>query len=190
MSGTGLNALLFLISCVFDLYIFILIMRLILAWMGADYAQPIVQLVVKLTSFVIKPMRKILPDIRGIELSTIVLILIVEMIKFFLISLLSFGMPNPIGLIILAVADSIKLILELLFYAIIIHWIISLVQPNAPINQVLGKLTDPVLRPLKRILPPIAGFDWSWIPALIILQLLIIIVVNPLLAVGLGIAVG
>jgi len=190
MSGTSLNAILFLISTLFNLYILVLIIRLILAWAKADYSHPITQLVVRLTSFIIKPMKKFLPDIGGIELSTLVLIILVEVIKYFVITLLSFGLPNVIGLLILAIGDSIKLILEILFYAILLQAILSWVQPGSPINHVLNKLTSPIMRPLQRVIPPVAGIDISPIPALIILQLLIIIVVNPLLGLGLGVAVG
>jgi YggT family protein len=190
MSGTSLNAILFLISAVFDLYIFVLIIRLILAWSGAEYSHPITQLVVQLTSFIIKPMKKILPDIRGFETSTLVLILVVEIIKYFVITALSFGVPNILGLLLLAIGDSIKLVLELMFYAIFLQFIVGLIQPSSPIYQVLSKLTSPALRPFQRIIPTVGGFDLSPIPALIILQLLIIIVVNPILGMGLSIAVG
>lgn len=189
MSGTSLTALLFLISTIFDLYIFVLIIRLILAWVGTDYTYPLTSLVVKLTGPIIRPLRKILPDIAGIELATIVVILLLEFIKFFIIVLLSFGFPNLLGILILAPVDFIKSTLEIFFYAILLQAIVSWVQPSAPIALVLNKITYPVLRPFQRLIPPVAGFDLSPIPALIILQLIIIALINPLIAFGLGVAV-
>ncbi len=189
MSGTSLNAALFIISSFFDLYILVLIIRLILVWVGTDYSNPVTQFVVKLTSFLVNPLRKFLPNILGIELATVVLILLVEIVKFFLILILSFGFPNLIGLVILAIADSMKLILEMLFFAVLLQAIFSWIQPGAPINQVLLKLTSPILRPLQRIIPPFKGIDLSPIPALIILQLIILIVLNPLIEKGYWIAI-
>ena len=190
MSGTTLNAFLFLLTSVFDIYLFVLIIRLVLAFSGGHYEHPITQLIVKLTSFIIDPLRRFLPDVKGIETSTIVVILLVEFIKFFLISCITFGFPNLLGVIILSFADAFKLLLQAFFYGIILQAIISFIQPQAPVLFILNKFTAPILRPFQRFIPPVSGFDISPIPALIVLQLLIIIVVNPLLAKGLAIAVG
>jgi YggT family protein len=165
-------------------------MRLILAWVGADYHNPITQFVVKMTSFFIKPMKKFLPDIRGIETSTLVAIILVEVIKFFLITVLSFGLPNIFGLIILGIGDFIQLLIWALSIALILQVILSWVQPGSHVHQTLDKFTSPLMRPFQRVLPPVAGIDISPIPALIILQLLIIVLVNPMKGVGLGMAIG
>jgi YggT family protein len=190
MSDTIRAALLFLVNTVFDLYLFILIIRIILAWVGADYFNPITQLVVKLTQFPIKPLRRYVPNFRGLESATAIWILVIEIIKFLLISLLSFGVPNIVGLVILAIGDTLKLLIETFFYAILLQAILSWIQPTSPINRVLYQFTSPIMRPLQRIIPTIGGFDISPIPALIILQFLIIILVNPLMALGLGVAFG
>lgn len=192
MSGTSLNALLFLVSTLFDLYIFVLILRLFLAWAGAEYRHPITQLVVQLTSWIVRPLKKALPDVKGIETATIVLIFIVEIIKFLVICLMSFGFPSLIGLFILAFADMIKLFLEILIFTIILEFIVTLIQPQAPVNQVLDLVTAPLMKPLQRVLPikGIAGLCLSVVAVVVVLWLLIIIVVDPLLAIGLGIAVG
>ena len=190
MSGTTLNAFLFLFTSIFDIYLFVLLIRLVLAWSGGSYQHPITQLIVTLTRFIIDPLRRFLPDVKGIETSTLAVILLVECIKFFLISCMTFGFPNLLGVSILAFADALKLLLQAFFYGIILQALISFIQPQSPILFILNKLTAPILRPLQRLIPPINGFDISPIPALIVLQLLIIILVNPLLAQGLAIAVG
>jgi YggT family protein len=104
--------------------------------------------------------------------------------------MLSFGFPNIFGLLIISIADTIELILVTLVFAIFIQWLVSLLQPESPINQLLNKLTWPIMRPLQRVIPRIGGLDWSWVPAMIALFLIIIIVVQPLKAIGLGIAIG
>ncbi|MFZ2314819.1 MAG: YggT family protein [Gammaproteobacteria bacterium] len=188
MSDTIRNALLFLINTIFDIYLFILVLRVILAWVGADYFTPIVQFIVKMTDFLVKPLRRYIPNYRSIEFSTIVVILVLEMIKFFIVGLLTFGLANIIGLIIMAFSDFLKLVLMAFFYAILFQAILSWVQPTSPMNRVLVQFTAPILRPFQRICPTINGFDISPIPALIVLQLLIMIVVTPLMALGMGVA--
>lgn len=192
MSGTSLNVILFLISTIFDLYLFILIMRFFLALAGADYSHPITQFVVKFTSFLVKPMRKLIPDFRGAEIATLVLILLLEIIKFFIIIVLSFGLPNLLGLILLALGDTIKLGLEVLSFVFLLQLIMYWLQPTSPINHVLNQFTSFFMRPIQRMFAPSGtSYMWiAWVLAFIILQLLIIIFVNPMLAQGLKIAVG
>lgn len=190
MSGNSLNAMLFLISTVFDFYTVVLIMRLVLAWVHADYHHPITQFVVKLTNPIIKPLKRVLPDIKGFEIATFIVILLVEACKYFVITILSFGLPNVIGLFILALGDAIRLVLQTLTLALILQVIMSWVQPNSPVYDVLHKFTSPIIRPLQRVIPPVAGIDIAPLPAIIILQLLVIILVNPMKGLGLGVAIG
>lgn len=188
MPSTVHAALLFLVSTLFDLYLFILVVRIILAYSGANYFDPATQFIIKLTDFIVKPLRRYIPNVRRLEIASIVLVLALEIIKFLLISLLSIGIPNIIGLVILALGDVLKLVLQVFFYAIILQAILSWVQPGSPINRTLFQFVSPVLRPFQRIIPPISGIDISPIPALIVLQLLIIVLVNPIMQIGLSIA--
>ena len=181
-------ALLFLISTLFDLYIFILIVRLILVYIGSNYYDPVTQFITKLTDFIIKPLRRILPNFKRFETASFMLIIILEMVKFFFISMLSMGFPNLIGLFILSLGDILKMVLNVFFYAILLQAILSWLQPAAAFNHVLYRFTAPILRPFQRFIPPINGVDIAPIPALIILQLLVIMIANPLMTMGLGIA--
>lgn len=189
MSDSLRSGLIFLITTLFDIYLFILMIRIVLVWVRADYFNPFTQFVVKCTDFIIKPLRRIIPNFRQIEFSSIVLLLVLAMFKFFFICLLSFGVPSILGLCILALADCFKIVIELFFYAILIQALLSWIQPGSPINRVLYQFTSPIMRPLHQLIPPIGGIDITPIPALIILQLLIIIAVNPLMAFGLQMSV-
>lgn len=189
MSDTLRAGLLFLITTVFNIYLFILTIRILLVWVQADYFNPITQFITKCTDFLVIPLRRFIPNFKRIECSSIVLLLLIEMIKFLLVCSLSFGFPNIFGLFILAIADSIKLFLETFFYAILFQAILSWIQPGSPINRVLDQFTAPIMNPFRRLIPPIGGIDISPIPALILLQLLIIILVNPLMALGLEVSI-
>ena len=183
-------ALLFLINTVFDLYLFILVVRMVLVYVGSNYYDPITQFIVKLTDFIVKPLRRFIPNIRRAEIVTLILIILLEVIKFLLISTLSFGFPNFLGIILLAMGDILKLFISTFFYAILLQALMSWIQPASPMNRVLYQFTSPIMYPLQRVVPLVNGIDLSPIPALLGLQLIIILLVNPLMALGLATALG
>lgn len=182
--------LLFLISSIFDLYIFILLVRVLLVWAGANYFDPFTQFIIKLTDFIIKPMRKMLPNWQRIETASVILILGLSIIKYFAICLLTIGFPHLIGILVLAGSDFIKEVFQILFYAVILQAILSWVQPYSPLNKILQQITSPLMQPLRRVIPLVNGIDITPIPALIILQLLMIAIASPLIAFGWMLAVG
>jgi YggT family protein len=174
---TSLNtAGFFLINTVFDLYLFILSIRLLLAWVRAEHFNPISHFIIKLTQPIIVPLRRIIPNRGNAELATLSFIIFLEIIKFLLLGLFSLEAPDFLTLLLLAINGTIKLILNTFFYAILFQAILSWIQPGySPLAQILAQISAPLLRPLQRLVPPVAGFDISAIPALIILQLLIIL---------------
>lgn len=184
------DALLFLITTVFDLYLFLLVIRVLLAFAGANYFDPVTQFVVRCTDFIVKPLRRIIPNFHGIELSTVLLIFVIDFIKYSLLAALSFNVISVFGLLIIALADTMKLFLQAYFYAIILQAVLSWVQPSSPVIVLLYRVTAPIMRPIQRLVPNVGGVDISPIPAMILLQLTIIMVVNPLMAVGLGVSLG
>lgn len=186
MSGMN-DGLLFLIQTIFDIYLFILVIRVLLAFAGANYFEPITQFVVKCTDFIVKPVRKVIPNVGGIELSSVLIIFALELAKFGLILALSYGGTSLLGLAIIALADTMKMFLQTMFYAIILQVILTWVQPSSPVLSVLYRVSSPVMRPIQRLCPVVGGIDISPIPAMILLQLLIITIVNPLMAIGLGV---
>ena len=175
--GSFSNAGLFLINTVVNLYLFILSVRLILAWSRANYFNPITRFIITVTQPVINPLRRVIPNIKNLETATLVFMVVVEVLKFLLLSFLFFSIPI-VTLIILSLLDTIKVILSTFFYAILVQAILSWVQVSytaSPVVEVLERLTSPILRPLRRIIPPIGGIDITPIPALIGLQLLMML---------------
>lgn len=177
MSGSISDAALFLITTLFDLYLFVLGARLLLAWVRADYFNPITRFIIRMTDPVITPLRRYIPNRRNLEISTLVFILFLEIIKLSLVSLLFDSMPPVTTLLLLTVASTIKLILSTFFYAILFYAILSWVQPGySPVGQLLSQLSSPILRPLQRAIPPVAGFDLTPLFALILLQFAMILI--------------
>ncbi len=185
------NAGLFLVQTLFNLYLFVLLIRLILHFQRADYYNPVIQLVIKLTSPLIKPLRKIIPDVKGIELATVLVLLVVDAIKLLcIIGLQGSGLPNFFGLLVWASADIINQLVNVYFFAIIIRIVLSWLGRGVvnPLTSILYLLTEPLMAPARRLVPSIGGFDLSPVVVLILLQLTLIILVKPLLGLGVTIA--
>lgn len=176
--------LLFIIGNLFDLYSFILIIRVVLASVGADYFHPFTQLIVKMSNIVIIPMKKVFHKPVTLQVATIALIILIGSLKFFLISIINAHVPSLPGLVMLAMGDAIKLTLLAFFYAIIIQVVLSWVQPYSPMNRILAQFISPIMTPIQRIIPPIGGIDITPIPALMLLQATSILIVNPLVSAG------
>lgn len=181
------NAGVFLVQTLFDFYLFFLLLRLILQYLRVDYYHPFTQFIVKITNPVVVPLRRVIPGYWGIDFATVCVIFIVSLIKFILIAFMNVHhFPNVFGLIILSFGDLIGLAIKLYFYAILASVILSWLAPqtHSPIIDIISRLTEPLLRPARKIIPPIGGFDISPIPVLIVLQILIILISAPLMTMG------
>lgn len=181
------NASAFLIHTLFDLYLFVLLLRFILQYLRVDYYNPFTQFIVKATSPIVVPLRRLIPGFYGIDFATVIAIVVLTCVKITLIMFISFHkIPAVAGLLIWSLGEISSLTINLFFYAIVMSIILSWVAPmsHSPITPILYRLTDPLMRPVRRFIPPIGGFDIAPIPVMIALQLLKILVAAPLTQVG------
>lgn len=186
MTSLG-HALTFIIGFIFDTYIFILLLRLLLQKLGANWHNPIVQLLVKLTQPVVSPLRKFFPGFKGFDLAILVPILVLEWIGIILLLWLKLHMfPNVLGSLIIAAGTLGDKVIDLYFFAILINIVMSWVPSlqHSPVAGLVNTITHPPLALARRFIPPIAGFDLSPIPVLIVLKLVSILLLNPIIAQG------
>ena len=157
-----MNALTFLITTLFDLYLMVVILRIWLQMARADFYNPFSQFIVKATQPIIAPMRRILPSLGRFDTASFVLALLVVIVKVLLISLIAGGGIDILLFLMFAVVSVIKKAGVLLFWMLLIRAILSWFnQGYNPIVMVMGQLTEPVLAPIRRIIPPIGGLDLS-----------------------------
>lgn len=185
------NAGSFLIQSVFDLYIFIVMLRVMLQWVNTNFNNPVLTLVAKLTNPPLKPICRIIPTLHGIDFPAIVLLLLLEVMKFILLLGLQAGvLPSFVGLLILAFAELFNQLLNIFFYAIFAFAILSWLSPlmHGPLIEILFRLGEPLLRPVRRVMPTVSGFDLSSVVVLIGLKLLTILTVQPLMQIGINLA--
>lgn len=171
----------FLIDTVFSIYITIMYLRFILQQVGADFYNPISQFIVKATQPLVKPARKIIPSIGKIDTACIVLTLLLIIIKIFLIyGVFSGYQLNLAQLFVIGLREIITLTFNVFIFAIFIQAILSWVNPDPynPVSSILYSITYPVLRHVRRFVPPMSGIDLSSLVALIGLMFLKLLVLK------------
>lgn len=181
------NAGVFLVQTLVGLYALTFMLRFLLQLVRADFYNPFSQFLVKVTNPLVKPLRKIIPGIGGIDWSSIIMVYLLMLLEFVLIGLLPrYSIPSPNGLLVMALAETLSLLLNVFLFSIIIQAIISWINPASynPIIGLLHQLTEPVLGPFRRLLPPISGLDLSPMLAIIALYLISLLFIQPLTDLG------
>lgn len=171
----GLNdAAIFVIQTLGSLYLLIVLLRFILQLVRANFYNPLCQFAVKATQPLLKPLRRVIPSMFGLDMSSLVLALLVQMALFAVILLLNGYGVNVLFLAPWALIGIFALFLKILFWAMIISVILSWVAPGShnPGAELVQQITEPVLAPFRRIIPNLGGLDISPIFAFIALQLL------------------
>ncbi|QYZ68028.1 MAG: membrane protein [Gammaproteobacteria bacterium (ex Lamellibrachia satsuma)] len=183
MDGNYLaNPAIFLIQTLFGLYILAVVLRLILQLMKADFYNPVSQFLVRATHPPLKLLRRFIPGFGGIDISSIVLAWALKAAELSLVILLSGASVNALGPFLWAIPELVELLINIFLFAILIQVILSWINPGAynPVSALLHSLTDPVMRPARRILPPISGLDLSPMLVMIGLVLLKMLLLPPL----------
>jgi len=190
--GYGTNAIVFLIETVFELYLLAVMLRVLLQIVRADFYNPVSQFLVKVTNPPLIPLRRIIPGFGGIDFPAIVLMLLIQLVEVLLIVLVQGVSPAFAGLVVLAIAKLLSLLANVFLFSIMIQVVISWINPGAynPVVSLLYSLNEPLLSRARRIIPPISGFDLSPILVIILLQLIKMLLVQPVYDLGEGIAVG
>ncbi|MFT5163745.1 MAG: YggT family protein [Alteromonadaceae bacterium] len=168
-----MNSMSFLINTLFDLYLMVVLLRLWLQWAKADFYNPFSQFVTKATNPLLRPLRRIVPGWGGFDFASLVLALLVAAAKVVTLQLVVHGGISLPTVAINTVLTVFKEAFSLVFWVLIFRAILSWVsQGQNPIEAVLHQLTEPMLAPLRKVLPPMGGFDLSIMVLLLGLQFL------------------
>lgn len=176
------SAGIFLITTLFDLYIGAVLLRFLLQAVRADFYNPVSQFLVKITNPLLKPLRRIIPGLFGLDIAAIVLMLALTLLELSLVQLLAGMSANIVGLLVYALAKLLSSVLDIYFYSILIQAVLSWVNPGThnPVVGLLHALNEPLLRPARNILPAMGGLDLSPLVVMIVLKLMTILLVAPL----------
>jgi YggT family protein len=176
-AGSATNAFSFLVETVFHLYLVVLMLRVLLEAIGADYYNPVCQALIKITDPVVKPLGRILPRIGKLSLAGVAALYIIQVVSLVIVGLIVGWDLDPLVIALLAVLRLVRMLLVLYLILIIVGVILSWVGHGFrhPIVPLIFQLTELVLAPIRRVLPSLGGFDLSPLVALILIQFLIIL---------------
>ena len=175
MAGAFANTLSFLITIVFTLYLLAVLLRFLLQLVKADFYNPICQTLMKITNPPLLFLRKFIPGFYGIDCASLFLLYILQLVELILIIFISTGGFTPY-VFVMSIVSLLLLTARVYFYAIILRSIASWFNPSLdhPLYRLLLILTEPLLRPLRRVIPAAGMLDWSSLIAIIILMVIVV----------------
>jgi YggT family protein len=171
--------LLFLFNSVINLIATALMLRFMLQWVRAPFSNPLGQLLRTLTDWLVRPLRRVATGSRG-DLALLLVVWLLLTLKVWISGLLTIPVYTPLALAMIGVFGLLKLWVQVLWVAIIAMALLSWVAPRNDIMPMLHLLCEPLLAPIRRILPATGGIDLSPLVALLLGQALLTIVLPTL----------
>jgi len=176
------QALVFLVTTVFSIYILLLMLRFLLQWLRVAFRRdPILQLLLKITDPPLRLLYNFIPGWHDIDFAAIVLMLILKMVELSLITWLYGQHLGIMGLFLLSMAELLSLLIYIFIFAIVIQALLSWITPAGsynPFSDILYHLNEPLLRPVRYKIPPVQGLDLSPLIVIIALELADILLVG------------
>jgi len=168
-----MQAINYLLGFFFDALLMVLVIRVWLQLVRADFYNPLSQFIVKVTNPLVIPFRRVIPGFGGIDLATLLIAYLVATLKFIIIPLLNGGPIDVVTSVYLGFLYLIKQTGFLLFVLMLVMAIMSwVVQGYNPTQMILHQLTEPFLRPIRNIIPSIGGLDLSILVAFLLLNVI------------------
>jgi YggT family protein len=165
------SALVFIVNALTSLYLLVLLLRFWLPWLRADFRNPLAQGILKLTSPLILPLRRVVPSFGRLDTATVLLAVVVQYLAILLILLITGSGANFSVIATTAIVKLALLSVNLFMFAIFVRIVLSWISPGQfnPATAIIATLTEPLLRPVRRLIPAIGGFDIS--PIFVIIAL-------------------
>ena len=180
------NAGAILVEVFFGLAVGLFVVRVLLQMVRANFYNPVCQFFYKATNPVLVPLRKLLPPWRGFDLAGTLVAYLLECLKVVLLFALKGALPGFGGVLLLGLAELVGFVLMFYFWMILARVVLSFVAQGgySPVVPLVTQLTEPLLKPVRRRLPDLGGFDLS--PMLVMLAIFLAraLIVAPLFDLG------
>jgi YggT family protein len=173
------DALDFIVDSVLRLAVYAFLLRFLLPLVRADFRNPLSQTILSLTSWLVLPLRRILPPMGRVDTASLVALLAVQLSATLIMFWLRAGVAMPfVPLIVTGMIALAIMTIWFFIVLIIIYALLSFIAPRtySPVVGLLSSLCEPLLAPLRRILPAIGGLDFSPLVAIIVLRALLFLI--------------
>ncbi len=165
-----MKTLTFLLSTVIELYTMVLLLRVWMQWARCDFYNPFSQFVVKATQPIVGPLRRIIPAMGPLDSASLLVAFVLCFIKFIVLYMVVTFQPVIwISALLILVKTTGLMILYVLIVMAIMSWVS---QGRSPVEYALVQLTEPLLRPIRNLLPAMGGIDFS--PMILVLLLYVL----------------
>lgn len=175
------QALQFLLETLLGLFVLAVLLRFYLQWARVPFRNPASQFIAALTDFAVKPLRRVIPGLFGLDLASLVLAWLAEYVMllalFWLggLFMLKAGFSVFLAVALLAAIKLLKISIYILLGAVFVQAILSWINPHTPLAPVLSRLTDPFLLPLRGVIPLVSNVDLSPLLLFIICELVLMV---------------
>lgn len=175
------NAVIYLVQVGFDLLTTALLLRFYMQWVRAPYRNPLTDFVNALTDFMVKPARRVIPGLWGLDMPTLLLAVLLQgaerLIEFQLRGF-RFGAEiglAAVGMAALATVAVLKMLVYIVLVATLLQALLSWINPGSPVAPLLDAMTRPFLRLFRRRIPPVGNVDLSPLLVMVACQLLLML---------------
>jgi YggT family protein len=162
-----MEAIRYIVDMLLWLLLLAFVLRLLFQLVRADFRDPMADAIVRVTNWLILPLRKLLPPIGKIDTATVVAVLLVAGARTFIILSLAAGggLGDLLVFLRITLLDLVGLVLRIYLFAMLLYWLTSFVSPSgyAPGVRLLAQLCEPILKRVRRIIPPIGQIDFSFL---------------------------
>jgi YggT family protein len=165
----------FLIDTLVTFFVFVLLLRFHFQWLHVPFRNPVGEFVLATTSWMVMPVRRFLPGLAGLDLSTLLLAWVIQALGLWIEAGIRGTDPGLAGLLLVALVDLVRYSLYILVAAVIIEVVFSWINPGTPVAPVLAAVTRPFLRPLRRYIPPVGQFDLTPLVLVVLIQVVLIV---------------
>ncbi|MBU6467268.1 YggT family protein [Simplicispira hankyongi] len=154
------------------------LLRLYMQWQRVPFGNPVGRLVFALTDWLVLPLRRAVPAVRGIDWASLLAALLVQLVQYLVLWIILGAGAGWAWLPWLALFGLLRVAVSAVMGLVIVHAVMSWVQARSPIANVIDRLAEPILRPVRRLLPPLGGVDLSPLVLIVLLQVLLMVLGN------------
>ena len=175
------DALIFLVNTAFGLFVVALLLRFYLQWARVPYRNPLSEFLQALTDFMVRPARRLVPGLWGLDLASLVLAWLLQFVELIVVLLIRGYALGPAagtvvaGAALMALVMLVKIALYIVMVAVFVQVVVSWFAFHGPMTPVLNSMTRPFLRVFQRRVPPIGRVDLSPLFLLVVIQLLLML---------------
>ena len=175
------DALYFVLNTLLTLVVVVFLLRLLMPVVRADFRNPFGEAVLKITNPLVLPLRRAIPSRRRFDIASLLALLIVHFVKTIVLLLVRGATLRPDTVIFAGLYGLVIMVIQFYFYAVLIYALMSWFAGarGSPVGDALERLCEPLLAPIRRVIPPIGGLDLSALFLLIALQAVLILMRAP-----------